>query len=181
MNRALFISLICIASFLPAAPGTHPSPTALARSKALKANLKSFELHLGYNGDADKPYYGLTLSVAPVIQTRTNPFGPSAQITEDQAAKIVDLLATQGFLDRAINAANKNVAAPPSPSYTMSVFHKEDVVQHEFYDVLGWDLAMLARLDALRALLDGDAARDMDLLLDRLSGHRRQWEEAHAR
>ena len=37
---------------------------------------------------------------------------------------------------------------------------------------------MLKRLDALRAVLDGDAAKKMDLLLGRLSGLRKAWTEA---
>ena len=36
---------------------------------------------------------------------------------------------------------------------------------------------MLKRLDGLRKVLDGDAAKGMDLLLGRLSGLRKQWEK----
>jgi hypothetical protein len=42
---------------------------------------------------------------------------------------------------------------------------------------LGWGLPLLRRLDGLRKVLDGDAAKGMDTLLGRLSGLRAQWEK----
>ena len=63
---------------------------------------------------------------------------------------------------------------PKMPGYTMQV----DVGQVVFYDDLGWGLPMLKRLDGLRKVLDGDAATQMDFLLGRLAGHRREWEKA---
>ena len=50
----------------------------------------------------------------------------------------------------------------------------------EFYERLGWGLPLLSRLDGLRGVLDGDAAKAMDLLLGRLSGHRKEWERQAA-
>jgi hypothetical protein len=172
----MVLSLL-LANFLPAAPASQPTPTAIARAKQLKANLKSFELILNYHGDEDKPYYRLTLSVGPVAKAENNPFFRTAQITQDQAGRIVDLLVTEGFLDRAIDAGNKKIPPPPTPCYTMSVIHHDQAARHEFYDVIGWDLQMLKRLDALRAVLDGDAAQSMDLLLGRMAGHRKIWEK----
>jgi hypothetical protein len=46
-----------------------------------------------------------------------------------------------------------------------------------FYEPIGWDLKMLARLDAMAKVLDEDAARKMALLLDRLSGFRKEWQK----
>ena len=55
------------------------------------------------------------------------------------------------------------------PGYTLKVGN--------FHEDLGWGLPMLKRLDGLRKVLDGDAAKEMDLLLGRLSGLRKQWEK----
>ena len=38
-------------------------------------------------------------------------------------------------------------------------------------------MKMLERLDRLRKVLKGDAADRMDLLLQRMSGYRREWEQ----
>jgi hypothetical protein len=46
----------------------------------------------------------------------------------------------------------------------------------ELYEVLGWDLKMIERLDAIAAVLDGDAAKKMSWVTARLFWHRKEWE-----
>ena len=144
------------------------------RVKMLKEAVDKFQLHLRYYGPQDKPYYALTLRV-PQVKDRRSPFWPAAQLTKDQAGKIIDHLAADGFLARAGNIATKHIKVPAGPAYTMTVLGPSGT---ELYEVLGWELPMLQRLDALRKVLDGDPARQMDLLLGRMSGHRRQWQRA---
>jgi hypothetical protein len=161
-----------------AAPTTRPTPQAAARAKILKEEIKTFRLDLSYHGEQDKPYYRLLLSVPGISVRRTSPFDLHAQIDEVQAGKIIDHLATEGFLDQAIDAAFKEIPAPPTPCYTMIVSSGGEAHRHEFYAVLGWGLPMLKRLDGLRAVSDADATKQMDVLLGRLSGLRREWEKA---
>ena len=47
----------------------------------------------------------------------------------------------------------------------------------ELYQALGWDLKMIERLEALQPALAGDAAKDMEFLLARLSGIKREWQK----
>jgi hypothetical protein len=62
--------------------------------------VKSFRLQLEYNGDQDKPYYSLTLTVPCVAHDSKSAFYPQVQITEEQAQRIIEYLATEGFLDQ---------------------------------------------------------------------------------
>lgn len=84
------------------------------------------------------------------------------------------LLAADGFLEGAHNLQVK-VERPPltMPSYTLTV-RTEDVALRED---LSWGMPMLRRLGGLRKVLEGEAAKEMDLLLGRLSGLRAQWEK----
>ena len=78
-------------------PADQPSPKAAARAEQLKAGVKSFRLQLEYHGDQDKPYYNLTLSVPGIAYDRKPAFHPQVHISEDQATKIIDYLATAGL------------------------------------------------------------------------------------
>jgi hypothetical protein len=154
----------------------QPSPKAAARADQLKAGVKSFRLQLDYNGEQDKPYYNVILSVPGIAYDRKNAFYPQVQITEEQAKKVIDYWATAGVLDRADDlkpGAVKKYPAPTMPGYTIR-FTTDKIV---FLGDLGWGRPMLKRLDEFRKVLDGDAATQMDFLLTRLSGHRREWEK----
>jgi hypothetical protein len=149
---------------------------AAQRAEALKEDLQSFQLQLHYHGPQDKPYYNLTLSVLPVPQLATSRFNQIIQIKKDQAAKIIDFLAENGFLDQATDPRVDGTRSPTAPGYNLRVTAKEVVWHAE----LGWNLAMLKRLDGFHAVLDGEAKQAMGLLIGRLSGHRRQWEKRSA-
>ena len=174
----IVLPLAFMASIAHAAPATQPTAKAAERAKALNENSGSFRLELWYQGEQDKPYYALTLAVRPIQRRRSSPFQLDVQISEAQAKRIIDHLAAEGFLDQAIDAENKAIPAPPGSSYTIKVIYIDQAGRHELHSELGFDLNMLKRLDGLRAVLEGDAAKQMDFLLVRLSGHRRQWESA---
>ncbi len=57
-------------------------------------------------------------------------------------------------------------ASPTAPGYTLEA--------GRFYEDLGWGLPMFKRLDGLREALNGEPAKEMDLLLGRLTGLRAQ-------
>jgi len=158
-------------------PASQPSKLAAERAEKLKADVKRFTLILNYTDPQDKPFYRLLLSV-PVLpgNDRANPFFQSARITEDQAKAIIDYLAADCFFDKAEDGRNRDATPKPptGPTYLLAV--TTDAAAYQAW--IGWNLKMLHRLDGLRKLLDGDAAKGMDLLLGRLSGYRRQWEPA---
>ena len=144
------------------------------RARRLKVAVDWFTLDLWYLGDQDKPFYNLTLRV-PKIKGRRSPFSPAVQLTKKEALAIIDHLAKDGYLRRAGNQSLKDLKAPAGPTYGLFVRGPRGL---ELYEFLGWDLGMLRRLDALRKVLDGDAAKKMDLLLGRLSGYKKAWEAA---
>ena len=150
---------------------TQPSTRAAARAAAIKKDLKNFRLCLDYFGEEPKPYYRLVLQVAQIadMEVKWDAQYPHVQITEDQARKIVDYLAAEGFLDRADPPRLSHLppAPPQGPVYVLSAA--------DYTENLGWGLPMLQRLDGLRTVLDGDAGKKMDLLIARMSGHREEW------
>ncbi|MHC4983446.1 MAG: HEAT repeat domain-containing protein, partial [Planctomycetota bacterium] len=133
----------------PTGPGTGGQELQIAvvaeRAKALKADIDKFKLILRYHGSQDKPYYNLELSV-PALKDDLVSFDLTAQITEEQAAKIVEHLAVSGFMANGRNVADKDIAPPEGPAYTLTVSGPKDL---ELCEVLGWGLPMLERLDAL--------------------------------
>jgi len=163
------------------APASQPSKLATERAEALKKDIKNFTLSLNYygKGKGNLPLNSLFLSVPawPGIGTGAGGWSPllRVQITEDQAKKIIDCLATEGFLDRAeLPGPTSQPAAPPKvPVYLLSLSNglQEDI---------GWGLPMLQRLDGLRKVLEGNAAKDMDTLLERMAGERKEWTKAAA-
>ena len=172
MNRPLISLGMLLALGISAQANAQSSDQTAARVKQLKAEIKTFRLELLYNGEEGKPFYRLILSV-PLVPARSNPFYRIAQITEAQAEKIIDHLATEEFLDKAEDLKMKRQRPVPNmPGYTLTVTTEE----RSFREDLGWGLPMLKRLDGLRKVLDGDAAKDMDFLLGRLSGLRKQWD-----
>ena len=151
--------------------GKALSPKAARLAKLFKDNVTRFSLDVRYFGPQDKPYYQLTLRV-PILKDRRSAFWPAAQLLPTAARKVIDHLAADGFFDRARDITLASVAMPKGPAYVLLVSGPGG---QQFYEPIGWDLKMLARLDALAKVLDGDAAKKMALLLGRLSGFRRQW------
>jgi inhibitor of cysteine peptidase len=149
----------------------RPDATA-ERVRALKADLGSFVLRLVYCGDQDKPFYVLVLHVGP-MEEKSAPFFEVVTITEAQAARLIDHLAADGFLSR----AGPPVSGAGEPCYVLTVQSKSTGAMAEN---LGWDAGMLARLDGLRSVMDGDAAKAMDFLVGRLSGLRQMWAKSAA-
>lgn len=177
MSRIASLSIV-IACFVVTAvraePPDTPTKKAKERAEALKGNPKEFQLQLLYHGPQDKPSYNLTLSVEPVDQLASDPFHPKVRIDEEQATKIINHLAKEGFLDQATDPRVEKKAPLTTPGYSLTVNGKDLMWRAE----LGWDLKMLKRLDELQATLDGKAAEAGKTLIARLGGYRRDWEKA---
>jgi len=157
----------------------QPSSKAVTRAEKLKSGVKEFSFSLIFlSKQEDKPYYGLTLSVRQLNPVRDKPFYLSAKISEPQAARLIDHLAVDGLLE---NAQDLTASLKPQrltrPGYTLMAQTDRSILESD----LGWGLPMLSRLDALRRILDGDAAKKMDLLLGRLAGHRKEWQKEEAK
>jgi hypothetical protein len=153
----------------------EPSKVATERSGKLKADLKTFTLSLSYNGPQDKPYYHLILSVPkPPGDDRADPFYRNVQVTEKQAEAIIDYLAMEEFFDHAREAF---LRTPVPPYYMLWVEVQGKGQPARYGESLGWNLKMVQRLDGLRKVFEGDAAKAMDILIARMAGHRTEWEK----
>lgn len=163
LPRALLgaaVAALCLApaAAKPAAPA-KPAPLRTARAAELKANVQAFRLHLRFFGEQAKPYYALTLSVAPAAQPAgiqgAKTFHLVRMIGKDAAEKIIDHLAAEGFLDgaalpAAVAPADAGPPGPKGPSYAM---HVDGLKAGTLGEDLGWGPKMLARLDALRTVI----------------------------
>jgi len=136
------------------------------RATALQGNVKEFRLRLLHHGASDKPYYQLLLSVPPVQADPSTGFSLTAPLSEAEALKIISHLAESGTLDRGVEGKRQ-----PEVGYEMTI----EAGELRLTTSLGWNNDMLKSLDGLRTVLDGKAAKDLDTLLGRLSGHRREW------
>ena len=163
LPRALLaaaVGALCLApaAAKPPAPA-KPAPLRTARAAELKANVQAFRLHLRYFGEQAKPYYALTLGVAPAAQPAgvqgAKTFHLVRMIGKDAAEKIIDHLAAEGFLDSAAlpAAAAPADAGPPQPKQPTYAMHVEGLKAGTLGEDLGWGPKMLARLDALRTVI----------------------------
>jgi len=149
-----------------------PKKTAAERAKLLKKNTGMLYLilqyHLGYIGA--KPSLHLATGAYKIELIG----GILARLTPKEAANIIDHLAKEGFLAQAENVVGKDITPPQGPAYTLTLM---GAGQTKLYQVLGWDLKMLRRLDALRKALDkeSDAGKAMDKLLKALEPQRKKW------
>ncbi len=155
-----------------------PDPTA-DRVRKIKADVKNFTLTLHYRGPQGGKSKGklrprsLVLSVPQMVVDAVPGFN-YLTISGKQAGKIIDHLASEGFFARSVDTSRMKMKTPKGPAYTLRV----GCSRFSLLMDLGWDLKMLKRLDGLRKVLDGEAARAMDRLIKRFGGHRRKWENA---
>ncbi len=162
-------------------PFDLPSMAALRRAKALRSASARFMFRLTHHGPADKPFYNLQL-LGPQRAEKARPWKSgtglslAAQVTPEQAGRIVDHLLQAGWLNsgRARPVRPGEAAqAPTGQGYAMAVSDGNSVL----YGDVGWGLPALKGLDALRKVLDGEAAKAMDRLLARLDGKRSRWQK----
>ena len=149
------------------------------RSELLKKNISSFSLRLQPNLATDKPYYGVQLSCLPMYSARSDPFVQRVHISTNAACLIVDHLAGSGFLARAQegNWRDKDkMQLKEGYCLTVEGWGAQDQV---YYDDLGWNLNAIASIEAIRAVVaDQDqASQALGLLLGRLSGWKKMWEQ----
>lgn len=135
----------------------------------MKKNAKSFRLDLNYYGEQRKPFYRLTLSVEMIAPPEESFFQKYQQITERQAQSIIDQLAVDGFLKRAVETSKLDHLKIPNPSYLVRMRAGEmDLTE----SLAVWDLSTFQRFDRLHGILNGEAAKSMNFLLGRLGGIR---------
>jgi hypothetical protein len=131
------------------------SETAIPTKESDKAGAQPF---------AEKQYGEVRMSVRPFIYSSAGPTVHLARLTRAQATKLIEYLATEGYLEQAVEPRKQE---PPERDrsekncYSLQVSTKN----LELHEDLGWGPGMLKRLDGLRGALDGEAAQAMDAIL----------------
>ena len=98
-----------------------------------------------------------------------------AQQSEKQALKIITHLADTGASRTELFQKGDAVKLPQRLSYRLTVIAGD----LHLIESLGWGVDTLKSLDGLRKVLDGNAAKEMDILIGRLSrGIGKEWDAA---
>jgi hypothetical protein len=163
-----------IAAALGLGPARQSLPELLAAG-SLRNGIDRFTLDLRYVGPQDKPFYQITLMVQPVQDAAADEFYPAVQITAEQAGQLIDHLLETGFFARSDDIAHKRMPIPKMPCYTLWVGGGSEERMHQFFEDLGWGWGMMAKLEALRPVMEGDSGAALDKLLGRLAGFRPAW------
>lgn len=165
--------------------------TTAERLKVLRT-CESLTAMFRYFGNQDKPFYEITWHLGDFDATGSkNSFHRDTKLDREAMLKLLDALAKDGFIAQARDISTKDIK--PTVGYSLTLVAKKKDAGDEFkklgwqsikgdghvelYQPLGWDLKMIERLEKLQPVLAGDAAKDMEFLLTRLSGLKREWQK----
>jgi RNA polymerase sigma factor (sigma-70 family) len=173
-------------------PGETPPHEALAAPLVeAEKNLDTFVLRVSLAPQGEgkfDPKFSLyhVLLYVPNLRVEPPANGPDgkpteahARITKEQAKKIVAALKDNGFFgEQDVGVGPRALREKSNPHAAIGVRYQagEDPTQREI--VYPWNAAMLKPLDAIRASVEGYAAKAMDQLLAQLSDDRQKWESS---
>jgi hypothetical protein len=166
--------------------------TTAERMKMLRT-CDSLTAAFRYFGDQDKPFYQITYHLGDFdAGAGGNPFERVTKLDREAMLKLLEALAKDGFIAAARDITTKDIK--PTLGYSLTLTATKKGAGEEFkklgwqaikgdghvelYQPLGWDLKMIERLEGLQPALKGEAAKDMEFLLGRLSGLKREWQKA---
>lgn len=161
-----------------------PAPlTGAERARQLQTEVDSLWVVLSRSGRVllkkgggymEDPSWEMRLSVQPFMYTSNDPNVCLARITQTQAKKLIDHLAAEGYLNQAVEPDKQKI---PQPDFSQKIYCLQVRTQNlSLHEDLGWGPATLKRLDGLRAVLSGDAAKAMDVLLAKPAEDWKKWE-----
>ncbi len=171
--------------------GADPNGTARAREKPdakaasrldeFRTNLDSLQLEVTLSPQGPSKFdpkfdlYSLLLHV-PNLRLEPAANGPSgkpisadAKVSKAEAAKLLTLLAEDGFFTQ----AGEDRSQRKDHHAALALSYRKGPQPVALYLNLDWNAAMVRRLDKLRGCLDGDAAKAMDELLEPLADLRK--------
>jgi hypothetical protein len=151
-------------------PADRFAERATRRANRVRESLDSFELRISPEGENEKPFYSLLLSVAPPATRREDQtlFDRSVRITREQASRVVDYFSRDEFFLRSAYEVSAQQDFPPLAPYVQNYVVTLTTARIRLWEDWGWGPTMVKRMRRLRSVLSGDAARNMDLLLDRI-------------
>jgi len=193
-----------VLSLQPGCAEKPPGAKTTKAVEWLKDKLDSFDLTVSLSPDDPGRVFALRSLDLRVTLVPAEPHGlwpdgkpisAGALVSREQAAKLIDSLAKAGFFEiagkyhseRLRGEATGQKPPPPADSRPYGPPDRKDAhcsvhitasdghwVAY-FLASLDWNAGMLKYLDAIRAPLDGDAAKTMDQLLEPLGPQRKLW------
>jgi hypothetical protein len=186
----------CSAAGLAVASTCHgfaaePDEVTAERMKMLRT-CESLTAAFRYYGDQDKPFYQITYHLGDFdAGAGGNSFDRVTKLDREAMLKLLEALAKDGFIAAARDITTKDIK--PTLGYSLTLTATKKGAGEEFkklgwqaikgdghvelYQPFGWDLKMIERLEGLQPALKGEAAKDMEFLLGRLSGLKREWQK----
>jgi hypothetical protein len=183
---------LAVASTCRSGIAAEPDEITAERLKMLRS-CESLTAAFRYYGEQDKPFYQITYHLGDFdAGADRNSFDRVTKLDREAMHKLLDALAKDGFLAAARDITTKDIK--PTNGYNLTLTAKKAGAGEEFkmlgwqaikgdghvelYQPFGWDLKMIDRLEGLQPALKGEAAKDMEFLLGRLSGLKREWQKA---
>ncbi len=182
---------LAVASTCQIGFAAEPDDITAERLKMLRT-CESLAAAFRYYGDQDKPFYQITYHLGDFdAGAGGNPFERVTKLDREAMHKLLEALAKDGFIAAARDITTKDIK--PTIGYSLTIIATKKGAGDKFkalgwqaikgdghvelYQPFGWDLKMIERLEGLRPALSGEAAKDMDFLLGRLSGLKREWQK----
>jgi hypothetical protein len=146
------------------------------RAALLRKHIAGFRMYVQLGGPKDLKFPSFTFRVDGLEDGAA----PPISISRSEVAAIVEHLATDGFFEAAQDVGIGGFGGwEPYPTGPCCILYVQagDVWNHySFTENLGWNAKMVQRLEGLRKVLDGDAAKAMDGVLKALEPLKRKWE-----
>lgn len=164
-------------------PDPPPPLSVSERARQLQAEVETLEFFLCCSGPAgEKTYDSLRMSVRPFGHQSPTPTHHRVHLTPGQANKLIVYLASEGFLEQALETGKQEIPVrqrgPRTYYYTLQVsttnLQPTEDLGLKLYEDLGWGPGLVKRLEGLRGALDEEGARALDAIIAGLADERKE-------
>jgi len=147
----------------------------------LEAEVKTLSVELGRSGPpSEKTYDSLKMSVRPFSYQNPSPTVHLVRLSEAQAKKLIEYLATEGFLQHALEIGKQEISDRERQTHTHRYILQVSTANLQptedlglkLHEDLGWGPGLVKRLEGLRGALNEDGARAIDAILAGLDDER---------
>jgi hypothetical protein len=159
-------------------PDPPPPLSVSERAAQLDAEAGTLWVTLGRSGPpSEKTYDEVRMSVQPFRYQSPSPTVHLVRLSEAEAKKLIEYLATEGFLQHALEIGKQEISdrerQTHSSRYILQVstsnLQKNADLGLKLHEDLGWGPGLVKRLEGLRGVLNEEGARAIDAILSKLS------------
>jgi hypothetical protein len=159
-------------------PDPPPPLSVNERAAQLHAEIETLWVVLCCSGPATpagKNKYGeVRMSVRPFVYKSDKPTLRLIRLSPAQAKKLIDHLATEGYLQQAVELGKQEIPERDLSEfcYTLQVSTRS----LELHEDLGWGPGLVKRLKGLRGALDEEASHALGSIIAELAGEQKKTE-----